>query len=211
MKICCDIDGTLTRFDHFILKNAPPYLKYKYALSIRNPQGFDLEQVFEISKTLEERGLSIEEAEIKSRKIYQDFWTRYYLKYLFTPFRPGITKKLKELSRLGNSIYITSSRKQAVVGNKVKEKLMDISILFQLYLNDCPYDEVYILPSDQAKIDLVNGILPDYYLEDKEDIIRGVRKEIKTICVDSTYNRNLTHPRVKSFTDNTLDKILIKK
>ena len=79
MNIAFDIDGVLTNIEKYQLEVAGKFYKEKYGKGVKNPEGFDVKEIFEVGQ-----------------EEFMDFWTKHLLPY-----------SIKELSRLGSSKYIT--------------------------------------------------------------------------------------------------------
>ena len=101
MNIAFDIDGTITNFEEFILKNRK-YIEKKYQLNLNNASGYDIDEMFQIKQQLVEKGISELVAEKLETKIVNDFWNRYYIKYLMTSFRKNIGKITSQIKKDGN-------------------------------------------------------------------------------------------------------------
>lgn len=82
--ICCDVDGTLTEFESFVLKYGPIFLRKFYHIDdlTINFEGYDLDEVFIDQKLAEyfEKVLGISADEILKK-----FWNVFYPMYIAKP------------------------------------------------------------------------------------------------------------------------------
>ena len=81
MNVVFDIDDTMVDETGFMLKKVPQYLKKCGIKSeIRNPNGYNLVEVFGLESILRERGeCNREEIIEKSKVIETGFWNRFFL------------------------------------------------------------------------------------------------------------------------------------
>ena len=97
MKIVFDIDGTLTDFEAFIIENRS-YIEEKYAISLTNFDGYDIDGMFDLQNKYNAYG----------RDIKDDFWNKYYLSYLMYGFRKGVKETFdKQTNERYETIIVT--------------------------------------------------------------------------------------------------------
>lgn len=202
MNIAFDIDGTITNFEEFILKNRK-YIEKKYQLNLNNAFGYDIDEMFQIKQQLVEKGISELEAEKLETKIVNEFWNRYYIKYLMTSFRKNIGKITSQIKKDGNNITIITSRKKACEKSFIG-KFVKYSTILSLKLNGVKYDKIIFQPTDEDKIQYIlkNGI--DIMIDDKPYIINSISNNVRCICMNSNYNREIDKKidRIYDYNDN---------
>lgn len=112
MRIVFDLDGTLTDFNKFIDKKAIPYFAKKYGLQVINPNELEIEDIFDIIKSLQKRGLSVKEAENEQKKMLNKFWvsSRFVEFSLLGRFRKNACGYIRYLLKQGHSVEIHTSR-----------------------------------------------------------------------------------------------------
>lgn len=190
MRIGIDIDGTLTNFEKFVANNSKKYMKKKYGLELTNPDGYDLDEMYELEKRFLERGLSEEEAKNKSKKILDKYWNKYFIKYLFTSFRPEVKDAIKALYYSGNQVEIFSSRKKTTQ-NSALGKFVRNSSLLSLRLHGIKVDKVNFFEDDESKIEAIKQARLHLLFDDKPEVIKQLSKNNHIVCIDSSYNREI--------------------
>lgn len=80
--IVFDIDDVLTEETEFMRRFAPTYLHkvYGWDVSVVNPNGYELSEVYGIKDILVILGYTEADAEMKARKISQKFWNKHFIK-----------------------------------------------------------------------------------------------------------------------------------
>ncbi|MDD2203322.1 MAG: AMP-binding protein [Bacilli bacterium] len=197
MKIGFDIDGTLTDFEKFVFDNAITFMKKKYNMNIINENGYDLDQVFDIENQLLKKGFSIEEAATKTEQIMNDFWERYYIKYILTPFREGVVETINRLYAEGNEIFIVSSRKRATE-DSFKGKIVRSSIDLQFALNKVKYHHLLLFENDKEKLKAIKNNYIDIMVDDKPELISQIAEFTDAVCITSSYNNYEFTPDVET-------------
>lgn len=188
--ICCDVDGTLTEFEKFVLKYGEIFLRRFYSITDIdiNYEGYDLDEVFLNQKLAEyfekKYGLSVDD-------VLKKFWNIFYTLYACQKLKPGVSHFFRELIREeDDKLYITTSRKEStsesLIGLFVRK-----TIMAQLRFNRIPYSEVHFFENDDEKVEYIKKVNPILMFDDKPLIIRELSSDgIKTVCLDAAYNRN---------------------
>lgn len=210
MNIGFDIDGTLTNFEDFIIRNKK-YIEKKYGFTLTNPNGYDVDEMFEIKKKLLEKGLDEELAIKKANDITNSFWNKYYLKYLLFSMKKNISKNIKYLKKDGNKVYIITSRKK-VCEKSFIGKMVKYSTIFTLKLHKIKYDKIIFCADDEEKIKTIIDEKIDIMIDDKPDVINIIKDYVKCICINANYNNNIDENiiRVENF-DNLKVYTVINK
>lgn len=218
MKIGFDIDGTLTNFEKFIINNSQTYMQQFHNLQITNPNGYDLDQMYEIEKAFLKRGYSENYAYIQSNNILNEYWKKFYIKYLFKSFRDNIGKAIKVLYYSGNEIFIFSSRKLATDESLIG-KFVRLSTISFLKLHGVKTDEILFFENDSEKIEEIKKRKIDIMFEDKPELINQLSSMTNVVCVDSNYNQQVEQSEriyhIDGFEENkvidTINQILQKR
>lgn len=210
-RISWDIDGTLTNFEEFVLKNGSKYMKQKYNMDVVYPDKYDLDLVFDVENVLIQRGYSKEEAKQESDKILKDFWNVYYPKYCLEPFRKGVRETIERLKADGDEIFVISSRKKTTEKSFIGKIVKGMALL-QFILNGVPYDKIIFAETDKEKLEIIKRNYIDIAIEDKPELIEEISKFTDTVCMSNKYNQNTTGSKATTFENwNMYDVIQEKK
>lgn len=187
-KIGFDIDGTFTDFEEFLLNNSKKYMLKKYGLELVNPNGYDIDEMFDIVNYYKSNGFTYEQALEKSNNIVSDFWNKFYIKYaLFSSMRKGIQPVIDYIKKSGHEVYIVSSRKRTceygIIGT-----VMRATVKLQLLLNGIKYDHLILCENDEEKVQIINQIGIDIFVDDKPKILETLSSNINVIGMHSSYN-----------------------
>ncbi len=177
MKIVFDIDGTLTDFEAFIIENRS-YIEEKYAISLTNFDGYDIDGMFDLQNKYNAYG----------RDIKDDFWNKYYLSYLMYGFRKGVKETFDKLTNEGYETIIVTSRNKTCDKNIVG-KIVRYSTIWKLKKERIRYNEIIFCQSDEAKLKCIEKMCPDIIVDDKVELLNAVSEGIERICIASGYNR----------------------
>lgn len=186
MKVVIDIDGTLTNFSKFIIENKW-YIEDKYNIKLTNFNGYDVDEMFELDEKLCK--IYKEEYLTKKEEIINDFWNKFYLKYLMSDFRDGVKETLNRLISEGYEVIIASSRKktceQSIIGKLVRK-----STIYKFKSEKIKYSDIIFFQNDEEKIKYIEEIKPDVLIDDKIKVLNSIyeNKNTKCICVSSDYN-----------------------
>lgn len=202
MNVAFDIDGTITNFEDFILKNKK-YVEKKYGLTLSNSSGYDIDEMFQIRLHLMEQGIPSTEAIKQEEKIVNSFWNKYYIKYLLTSFRKDVAKTVSNIKKRNGKVIMITSRKHACEKNFVGY-FVRYSTILSLKLRNIKYDNIVFLPSDDVKIDYILNHNIDIMFDDKPYIINAISEQVKCVCIDSHYNRQIDKniDRIYDYSDN---------
>lgn len=217
MKIIFDLDGTLTDFNSFILKNAIPFFKNKYKLDVINQEALEIEDIFDIrNQLLNNNAICKEEAIYQEKKMIKSFWfSTFFLKFsLGSRLRSGVKQYIDMLLRDGNCVEIHTSRAMTYKKN-LAGRFAKMCTLMQLVLNGVPIHKVscYFYENDEAKVNRIIAIKPDIVYDDKPEIIKElVLNDIKCVCVKGTHNKDVIDSNcvkvIEDFCNLNLEKIV---
>ena len=170
MKIGIDIDGVLTNIEKWQLDKGSSYFTEKYNLSIVDPDGYSLDEIFNISKE-------------KSEEFWHKYLIEYSTKLKARPFAAEVIKKLHQK----NEIYIITARVYTTEKSNRGKEMRNI-VKNWLKENEIIYDKIIFTPEDKLAICKENNI--DIMIEDKKENINKISKEIPVICYHAGYNKN---------------------
>lgn len=202
-RIGWDIDGTLTKFDEFVLREATKYMKAKYDMDVVYPDKYDLDLVFDVKNVLIQRGYSEEKATFESERILKDFWNLYYPKYCLEPFREEVKETIEKLKADGDENFAISSRKKTTEESVLGRTVRGMALL-QIMLNGVPFDRVIFAENDEEKLKIIKRNYIDIMIEDKPEMITEVSKFTEAICVSNPYNKNVTSLKVDKYKDGEM-------
>ncbi len=200
MVIGFDIDGTFTRFEQFTKKYAVKYFKNKYNLDVVNPDGYDVDDIFDLESYIRKTQTNLLEEEIQKevKKMMAQFWTVYYPLYIAAPFREGVKKIIESEKSKGNVVKLFSSRDMTCDEN-LKGKIAREATHFQInLLNNIKHDGLLLYPDDKTKIEDIKKHRVSIMFEDKPEMIEGVSQFAKVIAIKTPYNQNY------DFNDNVI-------
>lgn len=206
MAILFDIDGTLTNFEKFVLDNGPKYMLNKHGINIANENGYDIDEVFDLPRYFLSEGMDYNEALKTSDKIMSQFWQRYYLKYIRTPFREGAVDLVSKLQEEGHDVAFVSSRKHSTE-KTLMGRFVKASIDWQFKHNGLTKPNIMLFEDDREKTLylLIEGDNGHVLIDDKADLILDMSETMPVLCIESAYNNNRYLGRdVESF-DNYTD------
>ncbi len=170
MKIGIDIDGVLTDIEQWQLDYGSKIIFEQYNKNIRNSNGYNIKEIFNIEERLED-----------------EFWEKYIYEYAIKEparkFSGEVTNKLK---KDGNEIYIITARYFTDREDENGQKMRDIVINW-LKENKIYYDKIIFSSEEKLDVCIKNNI--DLMIEDKVENINTISKEIPVICFDSRYNK----------------------
>lgn len=194
-KIIFDLDGTLTDFNKFIRKNAIKYFEKKYHLSMVHPDALEIEDIFDILRSLEKSGYSTQDAVVMQKHMLDRFWVshRFIMFSLLGRFRPGAKQVVNMLKKSGFRIEIHSSRA------KTSERSMlgwiaRCFTAWQFRLNGIflKKDQFFYYVNDSEKLEGVLNAHPLFVIDDKPCMLKHLTEHgLKTICVAGTHNQTV--------------------
>lgn len=194
MRIGFDLDGTFTNFEKFVLDNAIDFMQKNYGMSVKNKYGYDIDQVFDVANVLMERGLSKEQAIMKSYEVTSHFWEKFYISYsLLTPFRKYVKETIDKLINDGHEVYIFTSRKKTCEDSLIG-KIVRSTTKMQFLLNKTKYTKIMFFASDEEKLKALSQYDLAVMVDDKPELIEEIDKFTKVICINSSYNINHNIP-----------------
>lgn len=202
--ICCDVDGTLTNFEKFVLEYGAIFLKKFYHLSDLdiNFEGYDLDEVF-INERLEL--FFYEKYGLSTKDVLDTFWNYYYIFYVSKKLKNGSSKFFSSLCEK-DRLLITTSRKKSM-DNSLLGSFVRGTIIAQLKLNFIPYEKVCFFENDEDKLEYIKKIKPVLVFDDKTQVIDELIADgEKVVCIDSSYNKkcNINALRISRYDDAAL-------
>jgi len=193
MKISFDIDGTVTDFSNFVF-SAEKYFKRKHNMSIVNPNGLEVEEVYDVKNVLISRGFTEKEAEEKTKKITDKYWVSVrFIKFsLLGRFRKGVKRTIKQLKKHGHKIEIDSSRAKSTKDDFVGKVARSFT-RWQCRINGIFLSRKYITfyENDDKKIDGIKNKGIQLLFDDKPEVINEVCRFSKVICINTNYNKDI--------------------
>jgi 1-acyl-sn-glycerol-3-phosphate acyltransferase len=197
MKISFDIDGTMTNFSKFVF-SAEKYFKRKHNMSIVNPNGLEIEDVFDIKNVLIGRGYSEAEAIEETKRITDKYWVsiRFIRFSLLGRFRKGVKNTIKQLKKDGHKIEIDSSRAKTTKSNIVG-KIARCFTRWQCKFNGVRLSKqnITFYENDDKKVDEIKNKSIQLLFDDKPEVINEVCKFANVICINTDYNRDIQFPK----------------
>lgn len=222
MKIIFDLDGTLTDFNKFIRKNAIQYFEKKYHLSMVHPDALEIEDIFDIQRSLEESGYSTQDAMARQKQMLNRFWMSYrFIGFsLFGRFRPGARQVINSLKKVGFQIEIHSSRSKTTERSMIG-RIARCLTAWQFRLNGIflKKGQFYYYANDSDKLEGVLKAQPLFAVDDKPWMIERLTESgLKTICIAGIHNNTVplsgNMERMDSFLEDemkrTIEKLLGK-
>lgn len=170
MNIGIDIDGVLTDFEKWQLEVGSKFF-LKYGKRIVNPDGYDSDTVFNVSKEID-----------------FEFWKENLADYAKNePARRYAGEVVNKLQQEGNKIYIITAR---YLTNRDDElgKQMRKMVIEWLKNNGINYDEIIFSPDDKLSTCKDNKI--DIMIEDCLENINSISSIIPVICFNASYNKS---------------------
>ena len=169
MKIGIDIDGVLTDFEKWQLEVGSKFF-IKYNKNIVNPNGYDSDDVFNVTKELD-----------------SEFWRDYLYDYAKNePARKFAGEVIDKLKDKGYEIYIITARyltdRNDDLGNNMRN-----TVINWLKENNINYDKIIFSPDDKFEICKENNI--NIMIEDRVENINNISKIMPVICFDAAYNK----------------------
>lgn len=167
MRIGIDIDGVMTEYDSVILKTANDY-GFKH---IKN--AYYLQDEFGITKEQEDK-----------------YWSKYYDKaQKYVEARPNVAEVINMLHKRGHEIWIVTGRSEIDVPKDDNSSFVETTFNW-LEKNDIYYDKIFFRITEKGNFCQKYKI--DLMIEDSpEQIIYLNKKNIKTIIMNCSYNRNM--------------------
>lgn len=208
--ICCDVDGTLTDFEGFVLRYGEFFLKKFYNITELeiNFQGYDLDEVFidqKLGEYIEKMyGVTVED-------VLNKFWNLFYILYVSQRLKRGASSFFRELTRETESkLVITTSRKKSTSDSLLGHFVRN-TIIAQLRLHFIPYKDVRFFEDDPAKVEYIKRVNPILVFDDKPKIIEELSGDgMNVVCLDALYNRkcDVGALRIKTYGKEELAKTL---
>lgn len=169
MKIGIDIDGVLTDFEKWQLDFGSKFF-IKYNKEIVNPEGYDSDIIFNVTKELDSL-----------------FWHNYLYEYAKKePARKFAAEVIDKLKEEGYEIYIITARYLTSRNDEIGNEMRNI-VIHWLKENNINYDKIIFSPEDKLNTCIDNNI--SIMIEDKVENINNISKIIPVVCFDASYNK----------------------
>lgn len=191
-RIALDLDGFLIDFEKFVKKYGSIYYGDKYGLSIVNPNGEDVDQLFDLENYFKNIYPDYDETQIKKmvKDSKLDFWQKHMIQYCFkTPFRNGVKETINRLLSEGYQITVVTGR-MFVENDNLFGKTMKKIVKKQFKTNGIdPKKLNFIWTSEKDnKRDIVYRNYFDIIGDDKPEILRANSDITNTITINTSYN-----------------------
>lgn len=178
MRIGIDIDGVLTNYENFIRVYGTKF-NYEENIEMKN---------LDFSKYDEQETYNW------TNEQYEKFWNQYLEWYATKyPAREYSSEILKTLKNRGNEIIIITARNNEGLPKK-KHQEMKVLVKQWLKENDIIYDKLIFSESSKRKICIEEKI--DVMVDDSPYVLEELKNDIKTVCFDASYNKNIETIRV---------------
>ena len=217
-----DIDDTITNESDFIRKKSKSYFaKYGINPIIINPNGYKIEEIFDIKSCYLEEGFSVESAENLTSHLSNFFWNKYFFYYNLQKLKPGISKYISFLKKKGYLIYFISLRGivRSSDENKINKerRLVKLITKYMLKINHIYYDDLILVKNKEEKIDFIKRLNPEILFEDSAEIITTLMEkqmvDTRFVCINSYSNRNYefndTVIRINDYKNNEIKEIVL--
>lgn len=223
MKIAIfDIDDTIVEETRFMLDKAPDFLlkQYNIHVKIRNPNGYDVAEVYGLADYFKSLGDSDQLANEKCKQINQSFWNSNFIKYCMQPIKPGVKETIEMLKEQGYKIIFLSlrgklSQKRSAINDFIRLWFVPFITIIQLSRGHLKYDIVKLVKTKAEKIEYINSLNPDYVFEDQSDIISNISSKSLIFCIKTTHNNDLVTSehivKIENFYPQQIEQVVISK
>ena len=223
MKIAIfDIDDTIVEETRFMLDKAPDFLlkQYNIHVKIRNPNGYDVAEVYGLADYFKSLGDSDQLANEKCKQINQSFWNSNFIKYCMQPIKPGVKETIEMLKEQGFKIIFLSlrgkpSKKRSALNDFSRLWIVPFLTILQLSRGHLKYDVVKLIKTKKEKIEYINSLNPDYVFEDQSDIISNISSKSLIFCIKAAHNSDLVTSehiiKIENFYPQQIEQIVINK
>lgn len=174
VTIGIDVDGVLTDLYTFQKENAIPFFMNKYNLEVKDPEAYDIKDIFACSDAQREQ-----------------FWIRYIWKYcLRSKMTPHAAATVRELRKRGHKIYIITGRVHTTEKG-ITGKLFRWMLTNWLAKNEFEYDKIFYVSEKRSAIEKYNICISekvDVLIDDSAENLLALKDKIKIICFDAAWN-----------------------
>lgn len=199
MKIAIfDIDDTITQETEFMMSNARRFLRqYELSANVINPNGYNLDQVYDITGQLVAKGMQFEEAAIEAQRLINKFWNKNFLKYNLQRTMPGVAECIRMLKQNGYQIHFVTLRGRKTqeysiwLNESIRNQIVMLITRMMLRKNLIPFDSLHLVSTQEEKIEYIKYLYPDIMFEDQSSIIQMIEEydpTIKKICIARKHN-----------------------
>lgn len=174
MRIGLDVDGVLVDVRSFQLREGKKYFQ-KYGLEAKNPDMFEVQDVFECTKELREK-----------------FWIKYIWKYcLKEPMTRDAAKIIHQLREAGHEIIVITSRVHTTEEG-IAGKLFRWMLKHWFKKNHLEYDDIIFCKdkgSGKDKLRVCKEKNIDVMIDDTPENLYAIQEYCKVICYSAAWNK----------------------
>lgn len=190
MNIGLDVDGVLVDVRTFQLREGKKYFERKYGITVKNPDMFEMQDVFQCT-----------------RKQREAFWIKYIWKYcLREPMTKDAAEIINKLKREGNRIIIITSRAHTTESGTTG-MVFRWMLKHWLKKNNLNYDNIIFCEEKGSGVDKLRVCKEqkiDVMVDDSPENLYEIRESKKVICYSAAWNlkcHDLDNCRVNDFTE----------
>ncbi len=174
MRIGIDIDGVLTDIEQWQLDYGSKFFYEKYGKEIVNYKGYETNDIFCVEKNYDD-----------------EFWYTHFRDYSKNAeVRKFASEIIHKLHNEGNEIYIITARSGFSLNDRetISNEESNNMVLTWLRNNNIYYDKIIFSPEEKLEICKAEKI--DIMIDDRQDNVEHISKEIPVICFHANYNEN---------------------
>ena len=177
MNIGIDVDGVLVDLGTYQLTYGIPYFREKYGMEVKNPKGYDIQDVFQCTREQREQ-----------------FWTKYIWAYcLKAPMTEGAAETVAALKKAGHRIVIITGRAHTTEKG-VTGALFRAMLKYWLRKNRFPYDEIIFCSESESAADKLEACRKkqiDVMIDDKPENLFALKDSVKIVCYPAIWNEDI--------------------
>lgn len=209
MRVVFDIDDTIIEETKFLQNHGADFLKKKFdkKFNIVNPNGKNLSETFGLIEYFQNQNYSADSIEKETSKLNQEFWNKNFVKYSLTKSSPEAKRTNKNLIKEGADITFVSTRGKKSFGEEdwlkkiIRTKIVPFLTKNQLRRSGLKYKQLLLVENDNQKIDFIKRFRPDYFFDDKAEVVNAVSDVTQAYCIRRPHNENEVLDSSASFVD----------